>query len=62
MGKRWSGGPLFVATLVSAGLFRRNDTARAESYGQDMPLALAYVLGLVPVAALSGSLFRLTRA
>ena len=27
-----------------------------------MPIALAYVLGFVPIAAISGSLFRLTRA
>jgi hypothetical protein len=33
-----------------------------RSYARDMPIALAYVLGLLPVAALSGSLLRLTRA
>jgi hypothetical protein len=39
----------------------RSDAEPGETYRQPMPIALAYALGLVPFAALSGSLFRLTR-
>jgi hypothetical protein len=38
-----------------------SDASWHGSYGEGMPIALAYVLGVAPFLALGGGLFRLTR-
>jgi hypothetical protein len=39
----------------------RRYTLSPGSYGDGMPIAIAYVLGVAPFLALGGGLFRLTR-